>query len=99
MAHIRQFRYQIDKLRPRDVSALKITPSRSNRKHRLRIEDNVNRAIEYAQVRVPEMRLQPLGFDQKLGMGKTRETRRRVSLQVWGEFSLRIHAAHHEPNS
>jgi hypothetical protein len=81
------------------VPALKIILPRGNRKHCLRVEDNVNRAVENAQVRVPEMRLQPLSFDQKFGMRKTRETRRHVDLQAWRAFSLRIGSAHHEPNS
>ena len=70
MVRIGKLAQHVHKLRPGDVSALKVGATRANLKHCHRVEGDVDRAIENTEIGSPEMRRQPFGFDQELGMGK-----------------------------
>ena len=73
----------IDELRAGDVGAFEVLLPRRNRVTRfgIRIEADVDGAIDDAQLGQPEVRRQPGGFDEILGMRKARQARWHLRLQ------------------
>jgi hypothetical protein len=70
VARIGKLGQHVDELRARNMPVLEVLPARADFEHRHRIKGDMHRAIEDAEVGLPEMRRQPFGFDQKLGMDK-----------------------------
>ena len=61
-----------------NVLLLEIRRAGADFEHRHRIKGDMHRAIEDTEVGLPEMRRQPFGFDQKLGMDEILRSYRHV---------------------
>jgi hypothetical protein len=70
VARVGKLGQHVDELRPKNVLLLEVRPAGADFEHCHRIKGDMDRAIEDAEVGLPEMRCQPFGFDQKLGMGQ-----------------------------